>query len=437
MTTSIPLSNTPRDFVRHHEKPLFYAIESDYNTLAPDMRQRLIDEAHSTVNGDSNGTLNGDSTILPPADFGYPRGQGHWASCIQVIDPIEDKKAITCVDLEENEAAVSVAVVPFDSQDGRTFLVVGTSKDQAYFPRYSHNGGFIHVYDISEDGLSLELIHKTQVADPPMALLAFQGRLLAGVGKQLLLYDLGLKQLLRKARNDIKDSMPTNIVGLQSQGSRIVVSDSIQSVTYFVSKYQDNKLIPFVDDSIERHTTCTTMVDYETVAGGDKFGNVWLVRCPPKASEQADEEGSTHLTHERAYLGATPNRLDLLAHFYTQDLPKSIQKTSLVPGGSEVLFWAGMQGTLGVFVPFVGREDVDFFQNLQNAIIKEDEPITGRDHLAYRGYYVPVKGVIDGDLCERFLMLDRSTKMKVASGLDRDIREIERKISDMRTRLAF
>ena len=28
--------------------------------------------------------------------------------------------------------------------------------------------------------------------------------------------------------------------------------------------------------------------------------------------------------------------------------------------------------------------------------------LTGRDHLAFRGYYYPQKAVIDGDLCETF-----------------------------------
>jgi len=64
------------------------------------------------------------------------------------------------------------------------------------------------------------------------------------------------------------------IVGLQTQGSRIIVSDVQESVIYVVYKYADNRLIPLCDDMVLRSTTCTTMVDYETVAGGDKFGNL-------------------------------------------------------------------------------------------------------------------------------------------------------------------
>lgn len=197
-----------------------------------------------------------------------------------------------------------------------------------------------------------------------------------------------------------------------------------------VYKFQENKLIPFVDDTVARWSSCATMVDYETVAGGDKFGNLWIVRCPAKASEEADEEGSgAHLTHERQYLQGAPHRLNLMAHNYSQDIPMAIQKASLVAGGKDCLLWAGLQGTLGILIPFVSREDVDFFQTLEQHMRSEDAPLAGRDHLIYRSYYVPVKGVIDGDLCERYTLLPLDKKMMIAGELDRSVREIERKIS--------
>ncbi len=55
----------------------------------------------------------------------------------------------------------------------------------------------------------------------------------------------------------------------------------------------------------------------------------------------------------------------------------------------------------------------------------------------YRGYYVPVKGVIDGDLCERFSLLPADKKAMIAAEVDREVREIEKKISEMRTRVAY
>ena len=355
------------------------------------------------------------------------------------------------IDFEDNEAAVSIATVPFASQDDETFLVVGTGKDMIVSPR-SYSAAFLYVYRFQNEGKELEFIHKTKIEGPPMALLAFQGRLLAGIGTTLRIYDLGMRQLLRKCQAEV---VPNLVVGLQTQGSRIVVSDVQESVVYVVYKQQDNLLIPFVDDVVSRWTTCTTMVDYSSVVGGDKFGNLWLVRCPEKASEEADEDGSgAHLVHERQYLQGAPSRANLTCHFFTQDIPTSLQKTQLVAGGRDILFWTGLQGTLGVLIPFVSREDVDFFQTLEQHLRSEDAPLAGRDHLIYRSYYVPVKGVIDGDcestypcmlgdqllistVCERYLLLPNDKKQMIAGELDRSVREIERKISDIRTRVAY
>lgn len=423
---SIPLTYTPRRLLKHPDHPMFYTIESDNNTLPPDLRAKLIAEP---------GVVNGDATVLPPDEFGYPKGKGRWASCISVIDPLsEEQRVLQTVDLDNNEAAVSAAIVSFASQDNENFLIVGTGKDMIVNPR-QFTEGYIHVYRFGEDGHELEFIHKTKVEEPPTALLAFQGRLLAGVGKTLRIYDLGLRQMLRKSQADVA---PQLIVSLSTQGSRIVVGDVQHGVTYVVYKPTTNKLIPFVDDTIARWVTCTTMVDYESVAGGDKFGNMFLVRCPEKASQEADEEqAGLHLLNTRDYLHGTPHRLNLLSHSYTQDVPTSITKTSLVVGGQDVLLWSGINGTIGVFIPFVTREDVDFFQNLEQHMRTEDAPLAGRDHLMYRGYYVPVKGVIDGDLCERYTLLPNDKKLMIAGELDRSVREIERKISDIRTRSAF
>ncbi|KAG5960086.1 Pre-mRNA-splicing factor rse1 [Claviceps cyperi] len=423
---SVALTYTPRKLIKHPEQPLFYTIESDNNTLPPDLRAQLLADPAA---------VNGNSTVLPAEEFGHPRGTHRWASCINVIDPTdEEPQVLQTVDFENNEAAVSAAIVPFASQDNESFLIVGTGKDVIVNPR-SFSEAYIYVYRFQADGRELEFIHKTKIEEPPLALLPFQGKLLAGVGKTLRIYDLGMRQMLRKAQTEVASHQ---IVSLNTQGSRIIVGDVQQGVTYVTYKPTTNKLIPFVDDSTTRWITCTTMVDYESVAGGDKFGNIFIVRCPSKASEEADEEQSgVHLMNARDYLHGTSQRVDLMCHFYAQDIPTSMAKTSLVVGGQEVLLWSGLMGTIGVFIPLVSREDADFFQSLEQHLRTEDAPLAGRDHLMYRGYYAPVKGIIDGDLCERYILLSNDKKKMIASELDRSVREIERKISDIRTRSAF
>ncbi|KAF4333355.1 pre-mRNA-splicing factor rse-1 [Fusarium beomiforme] len=370
---SVPLTYTPRHFVKHPHEPYFYTVEADNNTLGPELRAQLLSDDNRT---------NGDAKVLPPEEFGYPRGRGRWASCISIVDPIGEQ-VLQKIDLENNEAATSVAVVPFISQDSESFLLVGTGKDMVLNPR-QFSEGYIHVYRFQNNGRELEFIHKTKVEEPPMALVAFQG-------------------------------------------SRIVVGDLQQGVTMVVFDQESRKLIPFIDDAIARWTTCTAMADYESVVGGDKFGNLWIVRCPEKTSQEADEPGN-HLSNARNYLNGASSRLDSVAHFFTQDIPTSIAKASLILGGQDVIVWSGLQGTIGVLIPFVTREDADFFHTLEEQMRTEDPSPVGRDHLMYRGRYVPAKGVIDGDLCERYRLLPADTKQQIASELDR---------SDVRTRSAF
>jgi splicing factor 3B subunit 3 len=421
---SIPLTYTPKKLVKHPEQPLFYTIEADNNTLPPDLRAQLL--ADPSV-------VNGDAKVLDPTEFGYPRGNRRWASCVNIIDPLAEE-VLQTVHFENNEAAVSAAIVEFASQDNESFLVVGTGKDMIVNPR-SSSEGYLYVYRFQESGRELEFIHKTQIEEPPRALVPFQGKLLTGVGKLLRIYDLGMKQMLRKTQAEV---VAMHITTLNTRGNRIIVGDVQQGLTYVVYKPMSNKLIPFADDTIARWMTCSTMVDYESSAGGDRFGNVFIVRSPAKASEEADEESAgLQLLNAREYLHGTPHRLDLQCHFFTQDVPTSITKTSLVVGGQDVILWSGLMGTIGVFIPFVTREDTDFFQNLEQHLRAEDAPLAGRDHLMYRSYYAPVKGIIDGDLCERYTLLPNDKKQMIAGELDRSVREIERKISDLRTRSAF
>lgn len=415
--------------VGYHDQGVFYVIQSENNTLSADTRQKLIAQAAvKEENGDdapmeiegANGDLtnvHAESDELPATEFGYPRAAGNWASCIQVVDPVTEKAVTHTVEIKSNQSLVSAALVYFESRGDEPFLAVGTAKDLSFQP-YKFSGATIQVYKISPNGRELEFFHETDVNEPPTALLGFKGKMVAGVGRNLCLYDCGMRSLLRKAQ--ASGCVPTRIVDLKTQGSRLVVSDAVQSVTYVVHKDQvhPNRLIPFIDDAIQRHTTCAEMLDYDTTVGGDKFGNLWLVRCPQKVSESSDEspDGSDLLV-DKSYLGGTANRLDSVAHYFANDIPISIQKTVLLSGGERVIFWAGLQGTLGALIPFTSRRQHKMFQQLELQLRSDDKPLSGRDHLAFRSYFNPVKSVIDGDLIERFLVLSRDKRESIAGQL--------------------
>lgn len=122
--------------------------------------------------------------------------------------------------LDNNEAAFSLAVVPFAAKGGELHLVVGTAADTLLSPR-SCTSGYLRTYKFTDNGAGLELLHKvrcttqlhwlwvanhfsqTETDDVPLAVMAFQGRLVAGVGKSLRIYDIGKKKLLRKVENKV------------------------------------------------------------------------------------------------------------------------------------------------------------------------------------------------------------------------------------------
>ena len=99
--------------------------------------------------------------------------------------------------------ACSVALVKFASQGDDQFVIVGTVKDMILSPR-SCSGGYLHVYQLKQQGESLEFVHKTAVDDVPGAIVPFQGRVLIGVGKHLRIYELGKKKMLRKCENKVR-----------------------------------------------------------------------------------------------------------------------------------------------------------------------------------------------------------------------------------------
>jgi splicing factor 3B subunit 3 len=183
------LSYTPRRLIQHPHRPLFYVIETDHDTSkVPD----------STTNGRSDDGVDGYDAVM----YGLPKtGQGTWASCVRIIDPLL-KETVFKLDLDENEGAMCATFCRFQNRGDELYFCVGVGQGVSFFPP-KVPGAFIHSYLVSSDGKSLELVHKTPVELPPGAILGFQGRLMVGVGKSLRLYEMGIQRLLRKHDSDV------------------------------------------------------------------------------------------------------------------------------------------------------------------------------------------------------------------------------------------
>jgi splicing factor 3B subunit 3 len=223
----------------------------------------------------------------------------------------------------------------------------------------------------------------------PGALHAFQGRLLAGIGRVLRVYDLGKKKMLRKCENK---HIPNNIVNIQTMGQRVFASDCQESVYCIKYKRNENQLVIFADDTHPRWITATALLDYDTIATGDKFGNLSILRLPYSISDDVDEDPTGNKAlWDRGLLNGASQKADNICTFHVGEIVMSLQKATLIPGGSEALIYATMSGSVGALVPFTSREDFDFFQHLEMHMRNENPPLCGRDHLSYRSYYFPVK----------------------------------------------
>uniref|UniRef100_A0A3Q3MY93 Splicing factor 3B subunit 3 n=1 Tax=Mastacembelus armatus TaxID=205130 RepID=A0A3Q3MY93_9TELE len=440
---AFPLQYTPRKFVIHAETNNLVLIETDHNAYTEatkaQRKQQMAEEMVEAA-GEDERELAAEMAAaflnenLPEAIFGAPKaGAGQWASLVRLVNPIQGS-TLDQVQLEQNEAAFSVAVCRFTNTGDDWYVLVGVARDMILNPR-SVGGGFIYTYRLVGGGEKLEFVHKTPVEDVPLAIAPFQGRVLVGVGKLLRIYDLGKKKLLRKCENK---HVPNLVTGIYTIGQRVIVSDVQESLFWVRYRRNENQLIIFADDTYPRWVTTACLLDYDTMASADKFGNISIVRLPPNTSDDVDEDPTGNKAlWDRGLLNGASQKAEVIVNYHVGETVLSLQKTTLIPGGSESLVYTTLSGGIGILVPFTSHEDHDFFQHLEMHMRSEFPPLCGRDHLSFRSYYFPVKNVIDGDLCEQFNSMDPHKQKSVAEELDRTPPEVSKKLEDIRTRYAF
>ncbi|XP_065186396.1 splicing factor 3B subunit 3-like [Sycon ciliatum] len=440
---SVPLQFTPRQFVIDSVSNNIVVVESDHNALTDQTKQerkeQMAAEMLEAAGADEReaAQLMAEEFLtenLPDADFTAAKpGTSTWSSCVRLVNPIEGT-SLQQIPLKQNEGAFSIALVEFGCRPDERFIVVGTATDLTLTPRQS-SGGALHVFQLLEDGQKLEFLHQTPIDGVPMVLMPFQGRLLAGIDNMIRIYDLGKKKLLRKCENR---SLPNFVVSLKTIGTRIFCGDVQESVFLLKYKGKENQILLMADDTLPKWVSSLCILDYNTVAVGDKFGTINVVRLPTDAGDNVEEDPTgNRALWDRGVLNGAGQKVEVICSYHIGDTVLSMQKTTLIPGGAEAITYTTLGGAVGTLMPFTSREDIDYFQHLEMYMRQEHPPLCGRDHLHYRSYYHPLRNVIDGDLCEQFNSLDHSKRKSIAEDLDREPSEVSKKLEDMRTRHAF
>jgi splicing factor 3B subunit 3 len=358
----------------------------------------------------------------------YMDDSSHWFSCLRIVDP-RKMESIFCVELDIGEAVVSTSLLLVDEQN--KFIAVGVARNLRLAPRRA-DGWFIRVYRIRVDGRHLEQLHTTEVEDLPAALSSYHGRLLVGVGSILRMYDIGKKRVLRKSEYK---HLPNLIISIKHLGKRIYIADIQESIFFMKFRQKHNEFYIYADDTIPRYITALCLVDYDTVAVGDKFGNVVILRLPSDVSSRIEED----LTAGKAFQTSDTNKnhfkVEAICNFHVGDVVTSLQKETLQPGGCEGIIYSTIGGSLAVLLPITYMEEADFFQHLEMHMRQEAPPLLGQDHMAFRSYYIPCRKVIDGDLCEAFAILGSGKQELIAEGLDRKPGDVQNKIEETRNKV--
>ena len=181
-----------------------------------------------------------------------------------------------------------------------------------------------------------------------------------------------------------------------------------------------------------RFITSLTVLDHNTVGCVDKFGNVFTLRLPDDASDEAEAASGSNALWDHGLLNGAANKLDLLTHFYLGEAATAVQCTVLKPHGKMVMLVGTITGGLYAFAPAKTKEEVTFFQHLEMYMRQEYNSLCQRDHLSFRSYFQPVKRTIDVDLCEEFSALPFVKQRDFAEEVDRSPAEIMKKLEELR-----
>merc|ERR1711915_788530 len=230
--------------------------------------------------------------------------------------------------------------------------------------------------------------------------------------------------------------IPEGIMWMHVKNDRIYAADVRESFHVLKYRRSDNQLFVLSDDSVPRWITAGCVIDYHTVAGADKFDNLFLCRIPPEVKhDDGGDVSGLRLKADTAYLTGVTPKLDHEMQFHVGETVTSIEKNCLVPGGTEVLVYSTLLGSLGVMYPLPTRDDVEFFQQLEQMLRTERAPLCGREHQAFRSFYFPVKHCIDGDYCEQYYNLPSDKQKSIAQELDRTPAEVLKKLEDIKNRI--
>jgi splicing factor 3B subunit 3 len=215
---------------------------------------------------------------------------------------------------------------------------------------------------------------------------------------------------------------------------RIFAADTHQSIHVLKLNKVDGQLYVVCDDMLQRYMTSMLVLDYNTIVGADKFDNVFVCRVPPEVREEQAAPSSLRLGPDTAYIMGKTQKLELVNQFHVGETITSLHKASLAPGASDVVLYSTLSGAIGVLYPFASKKEYNLFLSVESNM-RQDTSLVGRDHAAFRGYYLPAKGVVDGDLIASFARMSLEERQTLSSVVGKSPTEIDKAVEEIKNRI--
>lgn len=117
---------------------------------------------------------------------------------------------------------------------------------------------------------------------------AYFNKLLIGLGDKLVLFDIYKQKLIARAISDDLSS-PVNTISIH--GLKIFITQMTSSFSLMKINHKNKCFELIGQDAIDRFVTCSCLVDGEggLMAGGDKFGNLFVSRITEKIKGDFEE----------------------------------------------------------------------------------------------------------------------------------------------------
>lgn len=430
---ALPLPYTPRRMAIHASSG-FVAVAQAQAFLTPcvDSKEEVSLVPHPAVPSAERAAF---GALIVSTEDRKP----YHAACVSLMNPYAEEGngaiELTC-EITGGGDITCMCSVPFTHSGRGELLCVGLARESKQLPEPSNQGGRIALISVTRNAQggppTMTLEQVTDVNMVPTAMAAYNGFLLCGFGKMLRMYDVGKKQLLKKCEE--KD-FPRQIVNIVVLGNRFVVGDSHESALWCMYDKTRNVFRTFADDCIPRFTSAMCGLDYNTIAIGDKFGSISILRVTEETNEALRMDAGSSELWKSEIFGAR-FKTEEIARFRVGQAITSLNPTVLSgsTGGSDpVVLYTTITGAVGVLAPIVSTEDVDFVTRLEQHLRAKNPPILGNMHLRYRSAAAgPALRVFDGDLCETFSSIHNSVQRAVAQDLGRESHDVLRKLEDLR-----